>query len=64
MPGAHQQNRVAERHNRTLMNMVSSMLNYSTLSFDLWMEVLKTVIHILNQVPSKSFSKTSYELWI
>jgi hypothetical protein len=28
------------------------------------MEVLKTVIHILNQVPSKSVSKTSYELWI
>jgi hypothetical protein len=27
------------------------------------MEVLKTIIHILNQVSSKSVSKTSYKLW-
>jgi len=28
------------------------------------MEALKTVIHILNKVPSKSVSETPYELWI
>ena len=28
------------------------------------MEALKTAIHILNRVPSKSVSKTPYELWI
>jgi hypothetical protein len=27
------------------------------------MEALKTAIHILNRVPSKSVLKTSYELW-
>jgi hypothetical protein len=27
------------------------------------MEVLKTTIHILNRVPSKSVPKTPYELW-
>jgi hypothetical protein len=27
------------------------------------METLKTTIHILNRVPSKSVSKMSYELW-
>ena len=27
------------------------------------MEALKTVIHILNRVPSKSVPKTLYELW-
>ena len=27
------------------------------------MEALKTAIHILNRVPSKSVPKTSYELW-
>jgi hypothetical protein len=64
MPGEPQQNRVAERRNHTLMNIVRSMLSYSTLSIDLWMEALKTVIHILNRVPSKSMSKTPYELWI
>jgi hypothetical protein len=43
-----QQNRVAERRNRTLMDMGRSMLSYSTLSISLWMEALKTVVHILN----------------
>jgi hypothetical protein len=63
MPGEPQQNGVAERRNRTLMNMVRSMLSYSTLPIGLWMEALKTVIHIFNWVPSKSVLKTSYELW-
>jgi hypothetical protein len=39
------------------------MLSYSTLPIGLLMETLKTTIHILNRVPSKSVSKTSYELW-
>jgi hypothetical protein len=39
------------------------MLSYSTLPIDFWMEALKTIIHILNRVPSKSMSKTLYELW-
>jgi hypothetical protein len=44
--------RVAERRNRTLMDMVRSMISYSTLPLSLWMEALKTAIHILNRVPS------------
>jgi hypothetical protein len=64
MSGDPQQNGVAERCNRTLMNMVRSMLSYSTLPISLWMEALKTVVHILNRVPSKSVPKTPYELWI
>jgi hypothetical protein len=43
-----QQNGVAERRNRTLMNMVRSMLSYSMLPISLWMEALKTAVHILN----------------
>lgn len=37
-----QQNGVAKRQNRTLMDMVSSMLNYSTvpLRLPLWMHAL------------------------
>jgi transposase InsO family protein len=62
MPGEPQQNGVTERRNRTLMDMVRSMLSYSTLPIGLCMEALKTVIYILNQVPSKSVSKTPYEL--
>jgi hypothetical protein len=45
------------------MDMVRSMLSYSTIPIGLWMEALKTTIHILNQVPSKSMSKMLYELW-
>jgi hypothetical protein len=58
-----QQNGVVERRNHTLMYMVRSMLSYFTLPIGLWMEALKTVIHILNRVPSKSVSNTPYELW-
>ena len=38
-------------------------MSYSTLPISLWMEALKTAIHILNRVPSKSVPKTPYELW-
>jgi hypothetical protein len=63
MSGEPEQNRVAERRNRTLMDMVRSMLSYSNLPVGLWMEALKTAAHILNRVPSKSVPKTPYELW-
>ena len=42
IPGEPQQNRVAKRINRTLMDMVGSMISYSTLQLSLWMEALKT----------------------
>jgi hypothetical protein len=45
------------------MDMVRSMISYSTLPISLWMEALKTAAHILNRVPSKSVPKTPYELW-
>jgi hypothetical protein len=64
MLGELQQNGVAERQNYTLMDMVRSMLSYSDLPVKLWMEALKTVVHILNWVPNKSIPKFPYELWI
>jgi hypothetical protein len=53
MPGEPHQNGVVERRNRKLMDMVRSVLSYSTLLIGLWMEALKTVTHILNRVASK-----------
>ena len=44
------------------MDMVGSMISYSTLQLSLWMEALKNVIHILNRVSRKSVPKTPYEL--
>ena len=58
-----QQNGVAERRNRTLMDMVRSMLSNSTLPISLWSEALKTAVYILNRFPSKSVPKTPFELW-
>jgi transposase InsO family protein len=63
MSGDPQQNGVAERRNRTLMNMVRSMLSYTTLPISLWMNALKTVVHIFNRVPGKPVPKTPYEMW-
>jgi hypothetical protein len=64
MSGNPQQNGVAEIHNCILMDIVRSTLRYSTLPISLWIDALKPTIHILNRVPSKSVSKTPYELWI
>ena len=62
MSGTAQQNGVAERRNQTLLNMVRSMVSNSTLPKSLWSEALKTVMYILNHVPSKSVPKTLFEL--
>jgi len=63
MPGSPNQNGVAERRNRTLLNMVWSMLSNSNLPKSLWNEALKTVVYILNRVPSKVVPKTPFELF-
>ena len=40
-PDEPQQNGVAEKYNRTLMDIVRSMISYSTLPISLWMKALK-----------------------
>ena len=62
MPGTPQQNGVDERRNKTLMNIVRSMLANSNLPLFLCTKALKAAVHILNRVPSKSVTKTPYEL--
>ena len=63
MPGTPHQNGVAERRNRTLMEMVRSMMSHSSLPISMWMYALKTAMYLLNRVPSKAVSKTPFELW-
>ena len=63
MPGSPSMNGVAERRNRTLKDMVRSMICHSTLPESLWGEALKTAAYILNRVPTKATAKTPYELW-
>ena len=64
MPGSPSMNGVAERRNRTLKDMVRSMITHSTLPESLWGEALKTAAYLLNRVPTKATVKTLYELWI
>ena len=61
-PGTPQQNGVAERRNRTLLDMVKSMMSYSTLPISFWGYALNTAMYLLNLVPSKSVPKTPVEL--
>ena len=63
MSGTPSQNGVAERQTRTFKDMVRSMISHSTLPESLWGETVKTVVYILNRVPSKAVAKTPYELW-
>lgn len=63
MSGTPQQNGVSERRNRTLMDMVRSMISNSKLPLSLWSEALKTVVYILNRLPSKAVHKIPFELW-
>ncbi|KAL5548640.1 hypothetical protein UlMin_003871 [Ulmus minor] len=64
MPGSPSMNGVAERRNRTLKDMVRSMISHSTLPKKLWGEALKTAAYILNRAPTKAAAKTPYELWM
>ena len=56
-------NGVAERRNRTLMDMVKSMRSNTKLPQYLWSEALKTAMYILNRVPTKYAPKTPFELF-
>ncbi|KAM2549652.1 hypothetical protein TB1_013993 [Malus domestica] len=62
-PGTPQLNGVSERRNRTLMNMVRSMMSSADLPVTFWGYALYTADYLLNRVPSKSVPQTPYEIW-
>ncbi|KAM1189908.1 hypothetical protein ACFX2J_025523 [Malus domestica] len=63
MPYTPQQNGIAERRNRTLMDMMQSMMSYADLPLHFLGEVLATAAYILNKVHTKAKPLTPYELW-
>src|SRR4051812_25598024 len=62
-PGTPQRNRVSERRNRTLLDMVRSMMSQSDFPLSFWGYALETAAFTLNRAPSKSIEMTPYELW-
>ncbi|GJX16391.1 retrotransposon protein, putative, ty1-copia subclass [Tanacetum coccineum] len=62
-PYTPQHNCVSERRNHTLLDMVRSVMNLTTLPLSFWDYALESATHILNMVPTKKVDKTPYELW-
>lgn len=63
-PYTPQQNDVAERYNRTIMEKVRSMLEDSQLDERMWAEAANTAVYLINRSPTKKIlGKTSYEAW-
>ena len=52
-----------KRCNRTLLDMVRSMMYLTDLSLSFWGYTLETAAFTLNRAPSKSVETTPYELW-
>ncbi|GKA34146.1 retrotransposon protein, putative, ty1-copia subclass [Tanacetum coccineum] len=62
-PYIPQHNDMSERRNRTLLDMVRSMMNLTTLPLSFWDYALDSATCILNMVQTKKVDKTPYELW-
>ncbi|GJV69040.1 retrotransposon protein, putative, ty1-copia subclass [Tanacetum coccineum] len=58
-----QHNDMSERRNRTLLDMVRSMMSQTTLPKSFWDYALESAARILNMVPTKKAKKTPYEVW-
>ena len=59
-----QQNGVAERKNRTILDMARSMLKRKKLPKELWTEVVACAVYLSNRSPTRSvWGKTPQEAW-
>nr|GEX06454.1 hypothetical protein [Tanacetum cinerariifolium] len=57
-----QHNGVSERRYRTLLDIIRSMMDLTTLPLSFWDYALESATRILNMVPTKKVDKTPYEL--
>ena len=62
-PYSPESNGVAERKNRTLKDMMNSMLVSSGAALNLCGEAILSACHFQNRIPHKKIGKTPYELW-
>nr|GEU52940.1 retrovirus-related Pol polyprotein from transposon TNT 1-94 [Tanacetum cinerariifolium] len=63
-PYSPQQNGVVERKNRTILNMVRSMLRTKKMPKEFWAKAVDCAVYLLNRCSSKSlYNKTPQEAW-
>nr|GEY42700.1 retrotransposon protein, putative, Ty1-copia subclass [Tanacetum cinerariifolium] len=62
-PYTPQHNGVSKRRNKTLLDMVRSMMSQTTLPKSFWDYALEIAARILNMVLTKKVEKTPYEVW-
>ena len=62
-PYTPQQNGLAERKNRTLTDMINSMIISANVPTYLWGEALLAACHIQNRITSKKTHVSPYEVW-
>ena len=63
VPRTPEQNGVAERMNRTLVEAVRTMLADSKLPQQFWAEALSTAVYLRNRSPAKAVDVTPFEAW-
>ena len=63
IPSTQQQNDIVERRNRTLLNIVRSIMAQVNFPISFWGDALLFATYILNRVPSKFVPSTPYEVW-
>ena len=54
---------MSEHHNRTLLDIVQSMMSLTDLPLSFGVYALEKDAFMLNRAPSKSVETTPYELW-
>ena len=62
-PYSPSSNGVAERKNRTLVELTNVMLIESHAPLNFWGEAILTACYVLNRVPHKKSKLTPFELW-
>ena len=62
-PYSPDQNGVAERANRTIMERVRAIITEANLDKRLWMDLADTVVYLKNCSPTSAVATTPYELW-
>ena len=62
-PYTPKKNGLAERKNRTFVEMINNMILSVELPFNLWGETLLTTCRVHNIVPSKKIKVSLYKFW-